>query len=130
MAQRQKDLPLGTDRTHVRTLSIACCEEGMSSKRAGQALRVLRQEVKDWFARAGGYLRSLKRGRRSWVAVDTRLIHLPGGDGWLYDGVDLEGGEVVTVMVWTDLLAYSSTHRPRHLTTLRITYSTGLNGPP
>jgi putative transposase len=85
--------------TPVRALGIALYEGGMGYMKAGQAVGVSHQAVRDWYGRAARYFRSVGRRRRRRVTVDEKLIHLPDGDAWLWAGVDLDTGEVVALMV-------------------------------
>ena len=85
--------------TEDRALGIALYEGGLSYEKAGQVVGVSRQAVKDWFARAGKYFRSLRRKRRKRIAVDEKLIHLHDGDAYLWAAVDVDTEEVIAVMV-------------------------------
>lgn len=59
--------------TEKRALGIALYEGGLSYEKAGQAVGVSRQAVKDWFGRAAEYFRGLRRRRRR-VASDEKVM--------------------------------------------------------
>ncbi len=85
--------------TDKRALGIALYEGGLSYEKAGQAVGVSTQAVKDWFGRAAAYFRGLRRRRRRRVAADEEVIHLPDGDAYLWAAVDLDTDDVVALLV-------------------------------
>lgn len=85
--------------TKKRALAIALYEGGLSYEKAGQAVGVSRQAVKDWFAKAASYFRSLQRRRRKRIAVDEKQIHMPYGDAYIWAAVDIDTEETIALMV-------------------------------
>lgn len=73
-----------------RALGIVLYHGGMSYDKAGEAVGVSGQSIKNWYAKGAEYFHSLGKERRKRVAVDEKVIHTPDGDKYLWAAVDLD----------------------------------------
>lgn len=71
--------------------------------------------VLDWFAAAEGLTDRAPTRERKRIAMDEKVIHLPGGDVYLSAAIDLHTGEIAMIRRMAQMGRYAVLNRRRSL---------------
>lgn len=84
-----------------RALGIFLYFGGLSCWKAGEAVGVSHEAIREWFGKGRAFFQDLRPRRRRRIAVDEKVLHFPGGDAYLWAAVDLATDECIAVYAST-----------------------------